>query len=935
MDAVLERVIELPEDSPGKNFASTLLRRLRLLLHRLAMVFLPFKALFNAVFSHSSSFFNNSRALFIKQFIRWRRSTFTLICMFALPIAAMCVIKGLDLFIQSKIGDMDIFALKNYTSFRTGNVDNYFFHDSTLDFDGPAFYIANADTATWDFGNWDVLNSVGSEYAADMPKAVSSSPMLKAPYNTMQLPNVTSFDSETDLAAYLLYAWDKRATLLIMNNQRTINPPMGSMVFTKADVNATDAVFELNLVSNFTYAEDATEYRSIAQALNLIKTAFVRHDKSDTTVDITASTAYYPKDGTDSIDIVAIIAGYFFTPLFHFLLPFTATSLVYEKEHKLRLIMRMLGLKGAEYWFVEVVFFLVLSLVMNNVFIATGYLLDLAMFTSQSVWGMEFILFCWSVSAAGQTILMSTLFSSERQCTILAWAYTLIVSIMAYVVVALEATMAGQQGWNIWWIPPIGICETVLGWGFSTSSTGHPMTTESAIDPTGFYGRMSWSLLASGFILGGLGVYLDRVMPTTPDTVEPFYFPFLPRTWMPVRSKVPSREKIEKNLSLSERRVQHEGKTVCDAIEMRKEGRKVLASNYGIVIADLRKSFKSFGLFKRHEVKAVAGINYAIRRNECFGLLGHNGAGKTTAVNILAGTVNPTSGIAYVHGFDIKTQMGNVRKICGVCPQDDIVWPELTGAEHLNFFGRIKGVPSIRLGKEVYEGLASVRLERPCDLPKHVSAYSGGMRRRLCVAIAFMGDPEVVLLDEPTTGLDPETRRGLWEIIRAKKAGRTILLTTHSMEEADALCNRLSIMKDGRVAVLGSPTALKKELGATTYSLVMNCNPPRAAGVSVSEHERFVTANVEDCMAFLNEHCDSLKVEKNVAGSLSFTFIAAPPGANEPGKPSLSEMSRILREGEGKHGYVEWGVASPSLEEVFIKVSEEAVVKEPTNDEFA
>ncbi|KAG9394079.1 hypothetical protein J8273_4442 [Carpediemonas membranifera] len=931
----LEHVIELPEDPPGKNFASTLLRRLRLLLHRLAMVFLPFKALFNAVFSHSSSFFNNSRALFIKQFIRWRRSTFTLICMFALPIAAMCVIKGLDLFIQSKIGDMDIFALKNYTSFRTGNVDNYFFHDSTLDFDGPAFYIANADTATWDFGNWDVLNSVGSEYAADMPKAVSSSPMLKAPYNTMQLPNVTSFDSETDLAAYLLYAWDKRATLLIMNNQRTINPPMGSMVFTKADVNATDAVFELNLVSNFTYAEDATEYRSIAQALNLIKTAFVRHDKSDTTVDITASTAYYPKDGTDSIDIVAIIAGYFFTPLFHFLLPFTATSLVYEKEHKLRLIMRMLGLKGAEYWFVEVVFFLVLSLVMNNVFIATGYLLDLAMFTSQSVWGMEFILFCWSVSAAGQTILMSTLFSSERQCTILAWAYTLIVSIMAYVVVALEATMAGQQGWNIWWIPPIGICETVLGWGFSTSSTGHPMTTESAIDPTGFYGRMSWSLLASGFILGGLGVYLDRIMPTTPDTVEPFYFPFLPRTWMPVRSKVPSREKIEKNLSLSERRVQHEGKTVCDAIEMRKEGRKVLASNYGIVIADLRKSFKSFGLFKRHEVKAVAGINYAIRRNECFGLLGHNGAGKTTAVNILAGTVNPTSGIAYVHGFDIKTQMGNVRKICGVCPQDDIVWPELTGAEHLNFFGRIKGVPSIRLGKE---GLRGPRLRPPRAPLRPAQARLGLLRRHAPPPVRghrLYGrprgrparrahhrprprDPPRPLGDHPREEGRPHDpaddplhgrgRRPLQQALHHEGRPRRRPRLPHGPQEG---ARRHDLLPRHEL----QPSPRRRRLRLRARAL---CHSQRRGLHGLLERALRLAQGREERRRLPQLHVHRRAPWRQRARqAVALRDVPHPAG------------------GRGKHGYVEWGVASPSLEEVFIKVSEEAVVKEPTNDEFA
>ncbi|KAG9396124.1 ABC transporter [Carpediemonas membranifera] len=883
-----------------------------------------FKAILSVIYTRYSSFFNNVRALFIKQFIRWRRSTFTLICMFLLPATAMVIIKGLDLFIAAQIEDQNLFGLTDYSSFRTGQVDDSFGVGDALDYTGPAFYLTKADGSSFDWGSWDVLAQSGSGAMLHMPEITSSAYGVD---HTALLPNVTTFASTTGLEAYLASTWDKKNAMSFGIMTVVTSPPMGSFVFNKANVNATHGEFALDMVSNVTYSSSSDEYRTMSQALNILKSAFTRKVTGSATSDIKSSTSHYPMDGNNSIDIVAMIAGYFFTPLFHFLLPFTATSLVYEKEHKLRMIMRMLGLKAAEYWFVEVVFFLVLSFVMNNIFIIMGYVLDLSMFTSQDLWGMEFILFCWSVSAAGQTIFMSTLFSSERATTILAWAYTLIISIMSYVIVALEASMAGQQGWTIWWIPPIGICETVMGWGTATTSAGHPMTLESAVDPFGYYGKMAWALVASGFILGGLGVYLDRVMPTTPDTVEPFYFPFLPRTWMPVRSKVPSREKIEKNLSLSERRVQHEGKTVCDAIEMRKEGRKTLASNYGIVIADLRKSFTSFGFFKRHEVKAVAGINYAIRRNECFGLLGHNGAGKTTTVNILSGTVNASSGTAYVHGYDIKTQMGNVRNICGVCPQDDIVWPELTGAEHLNFFGRIKGVPSIRLGKEVYEGLASVRLERACDLPKHVSAYSGGMRRRLCVAIAFMGNPDVVLLDEPTTGLDPETRRGLWEIIRQKKAGRTILLTTHSMEEADALCNRLSIMKDGRVAVLGSPAALKKELGATTYSLVINCNPPRAAGVTVSEHEEIVTDNVERCISYLNSICDSLNIEKNVAGSLGFTFSASE--VSSPGKPTLSEMARLLREAEGMHGYIEWGVTSPSLEDVFIKVSEEAVVDEP------
>jgi ABC-type multidrug transport system ATPase subunit len=218
---------------------------------------------------------------------------------------------------------------------------------------------------------------------------------------------------------------------------------------------------------------------------------------------------------------------------------------------------------------------------------------------------------------------------------------------------------------------------------------------------------------------------------------------------------------------------------------------------------------------RKNEFWAVRGSWFGIREGELFCLLGPNGAGKTTTINCLTGALPVTGGEALIYGHPIAcgaTGMDRVRQLMGVCPQFDVQWNELTGREHLQIYGHVKGVKPSLVNAQATHLLEKVALGKAAKTRS--AAYSGGMRRRLSVAIALLGDPKIVYLDEPTTGMDPISRRYVWDIIQEAKKGRAIVLTTHSMEEADVLGDRIGIMARGRLQAVGSSLRLKQKFGA-------------------------------------------------------------------------------------------------------------------------
>jgi len=210
---------------------------------------------------------------------------------------------------------------------------------------------------------------------------------------------------------------------------------------------------------------------------------------------------------------------------------------------------------------------------------------------------------------------------------------------------------------------------------------------------------------------------------------------------------------------------------------------------------------------KFEDVIAVNSVSLKVAEGELFGLLGPNGAGKTTIVNILCGLLKPTSGHVIVGGFDVQKESARIKELIGVCPQETAVYPYLTGVENLELFGNLYALDRSTLRQRRDMLLEKMGLNQ--DAKRKVEKYSGGMKRRLSLIMALIHDPQIIFLDEPTVGMDPQSRRAVWDFMtELKRENKTIFLTTHYMEEAEALCNRVGIIDHGKLIALDSPREL-------------------------------------------------------------------------------------------------------------------------------
>jgi len=221
-----------------------------------------------------------------------------------------------------------------------------------------------------------------------------------------------------------------------------------------------------------------------------------------------------------------------------------------------------------------------------------------------------------------------------------------------------------------------------------------------------------------------------------------------------------------------------------------------------IIIENITKKFE--------DVTAVDGLSLVVDKGELFGLLGPNGAGKTTTINILCGLLKPTTGSVKLGGYDALKEQSKIKELIGVSPQETAVYPHLTGKENIELFANLHAMPKEKLRRHVDDLLQKLSLIDHAK--RRAGKYSGGMMRRINLAMALVHDPEIAFLDEPTVGMDPQSRRAVWDFIRElKKQNKTVLLTTHYMEEAEELCDRVGIIDNGKLISLGTPHQLKRQ----------------------------------------------------------------------------------------------------------------------------
>jgi ABC-2 type transport system ATP-binding protein len=225
----------------------------------------------------------------------------------------------------------------------------------------------------------------------------------------------------------------------------------------------------------------------------------------------------------------------------------------------------------------------------------------------------------------------------------------------------------------------------------------------------------------------------------------------------------------------------------------------------------MRASISIDSLTKKYgDVVAVDGLSLEVGEGELFGLLGPNGAGKTTTINVLCGILEPTSGHVTVGGHDVVKELSEVKEAIGVCPQDTAVYSFLTIRENIELFGKMHAMTNDRLEKNLEYVLEKMRLLEWAN--KRAGACSGGIKRRLNMAMGLIHDPEIVFLDEPTVGMDVQARHAVWDFIKELKTrNKTVVLTTHYIEEAEQLCDRVAIVDHGKLVALGTPTQLESK----------------------------------------------------------------------------------------------------------------------------
>ncbi|MFG2047164.1 ATP-binding cassette domain-containing protein [Micromonospora sp. NPDC048935] len=225
----------------------------------------------------------------------------------------------------------------------------------------------------------------------------------------------------------------------------------------------------------------------------------------------------------------------------------------------------------------------------------------------------------------------------------------------------------------------------------------------------------------------------------------------------------------------------------------------------------LRKSFRSRAGRETKTVDAVRGVNLEVAEGEIFGFLGPNGAGKTTTLRMLATLIEPDGGDATIAGADLRKDPAEVRRRIGYVPQGGSTWDESTARDELVLHARMYGISKADAQRRAVRALDAFQLTEYAD--RKCKTYSGGQRRRVEIALGIIHEPKIVFLDEPTTGLDPQSRAHMWdEIRRLRSDGMTVFITTHYLDEADALCDRIAIMDNGEVVAEGTPAELKREI---------------------------------------------------------------------------------------------------------------------------
>ncbi|KAG2327961.1 hypothetical protein Bca52824_010689 [Brassica carinata] len=625
----------------------------------------------------------------------------------------------------------------------------------------------------------------------------------------------------------------------------------------------------------------------VPRLVNLASNAYLKFLKGSQAKILFEYIKEMPKPETKlALDITSLIGPLFFTWVILLLFPVILTTLVYEKQQRLRIMMKMHGLGDASYWIVSYTYFVLVSILYMLCFAVFGSAIGLNFFRLND-YSIQLVFFLISINLQiSVAFLASAMFSDVKTATVIAYIYvfgTGLLGIFLFQFFLEDAHF--PRGW---------IIAMELYPGFSLYRGLYELSQSAfAADYRGVNG-MRWRdfgdngmkevtciMLIEWLLLLVSAFYIDQI---TYSSKHPFFF-F-------VQSK---KQQHYSNKQISKFVVETERPDVCQEREKVEQYQLESNKTCAVFCHNLKKVYS--GKDGNPQKLAVRGLSLALPQGECFGMLGPNGAGKTSFINMMTGIIKPSSGTALVQGLDILTDMDRIYTTIGVCPQHDLLWEKLSGREHLLFYGRLKNLKGSVLTQAVEESLRSVNLFHGGNGDKQVRRYSGGMKRRLSVAISLIGNPKVVYMDEPSTGLDPASRKSLWDVVKRAKRKGAIILTTHSMEEAEVLCDRLGIFVNGSLQCIGNPKELKGRYGGS-YVLTMTTS---------EEHEQ----EVEELVHSISKNTKKIY---RTSGTQKFEL---------PKKETkISEVFQAVEKAKKMFPVVAWGLADTTLEDVFVKVAQ-------------
>jgi len=596
------------------------------------------------------------------------------------------------------------------------------------------------------------------------------------------------------------------------------------------------------------------------------------------------------------------MVGYLLNPWgVSFLIPIFVMGLVKDKEERYLVMMQMNSMKPIVYYIFTYITDLILCMVSMLCFNIAGTLCKMRLFIQTSPEVLLIIFFIWSNIVIALSFMFSFFFKRNSSALTCTFVIVLLGVLLAF---ALVNKMRETYNYFIW--PPIAFYYIINTLNESPNPGEKKYYQLKDFVPGDRIFNVTMILIVEFFILLILIWYFNAVIPQEYGRHKPWHLNII-KLFKKKKAdddlddnSIDSDFKSENSNNPFYSLKEQEEANILEDNDVKAERKRVLSDQYDpdcpLVIKNFRKEYPP-RIKGDHPHVAVRTATFAVENKMVFGLLGPNGAGKTTLIHSLIGVYPPTAGYARVAGFNIETDMDQVYKRIGICPQHDILWNDLTVEEHLLFYARLKGISKGEEEDTIYKSLSSVGL---VDFRNNlVKGLSGGEKRRLSIAIALVGDPKIVFLDEPTTGLDPDVRRLIWDIINEISQNKTIILTTHSMEEAEVLCHRIAIMSHGTLRCCNTSLRLKELYGAgfrLTYSNDVE---------KYKELKQFISSILPE----------NHKAIRDLASNSIYEFV--------PEQGYLSQLFTIIEQNKDQYGIINWGISQSSLEEVFLSIISE------------